>query len=1226
MHSTDGITWTAAAATEANSWRSVAYGNGKFVAVSSDGINRVMHSSDGITWTAAAAAESNSWRSVTYGNGKFVAVSTSGTNRVMHSSDQSSDETVATLTLTGNADDHQDADDVADITFTFNDTAFNNTPTANVTGQGSSGLGVDFDDYLEIAWAGDFTESTANDGSVTGTRTATLSGDTYTAAVTDGNPFTESTHYTVANVPAGMTAVLTKTSSTLATLTLTGNATSHADANDVANLTVTFLDGVFTTTPTASNVTNYTDATGQVDFADQPSIAYDASTFTEAVANDGSISTTVNITLTGDTFATVGALTGGGTDFTANNVPAGLTAAITTTSTTAGTLTLTGNATSHDDVDDIANLEIIWADAAFTNVAAANITNSTKSDFVVDFADQPSIAYTGAGFSEVTASNDGSVTGSIIATLTGDTFQDTDADDVLDETLELVLGNVPAGLTAVITLSAGDTVATLTFTGNATNHTNAFDVADITFAFQDGAFTNTTTASDVTNATGPASSSLGVDFGPPFIDYDASTFTEVVANDGSIATTVNITLTGDTFTTVGALTGGGTHFTANNVPAGLTAAITTTSTTAGTLTLTGNATAHADANDISNLEIIWADAAFTNVAAADITRSTKSDFVVDFEDNPLVELSADSADAEASGGNLPVILVNGTVINATTVDIADAGTGTATSGTDYAFTSPQTVTIPAGTYDGLAGTAVSITTLAIMDDSDVESDETINLTLSNATGDAIIGDADGDTSTDTAQTYTINNDDIAGATITIIDNLTGEDGDTGTFQIELTSEPTADVTIALSSDDTDEGTVGASITITPANWNNPAANVVTVTGVDDILADGLENYNIITGNVTSIDAFYDALDGTTIDDVAMQNQNDDLASSILLNLTDVTSGEDGSTATVQFSLAAQPDGGEDVTIPVSLDDSTEGTLNGVTEIVILNADWNTPANNEITITGVDDTDIDGDILYTFITGDPTSAHAGYNDLTAADIADPSLTNTDDDQLLVEFTDATASDVEADGGSISTLTVSGAVSTLSYMIDVADLGTGTATSGVDYGFSTPRTITIPAGDYTTPQTIATGGLTIYNESTVESDETIIFQVQNPNDEHLVVGDADGDATTNTAHTYTINDDDSVLGLSADSGSSGSSGSGAGGGGGGGADETPPTVFVPGPETVFIDFEIAKGDVCYFLGIRCWIWYIIAAIVILLIIYRIFLRGRIKAIFTGHRRRVREKIEK
>jgi hypothetical protein len=82
-----GETWTARSAAEANSWRSVAYGNGVFVAVSMDGTNRVMTSPDGVTWTARSAAEANAWWSVTYGNGMFVAVATDGANQVMTSTD-----------------------------------------------------------------------------------------------------------------------------------------------------------------------------------------------------------------------------------------------------------------------------------------------------------------------------------------------------------------------------------------------------------------------------------------------------------------------------------------------------------------------------------------------------------------------------------------------------------------------------------------------------------------------------------------------------------------------------------------------------------------------------------------------------------------------------------------------------------------------------------------------------------------------------------------------------------------------------------------------------------------------------------------------------------------------------------------------------------------------------------------------------------------------------------
>jgi hypothetical protein len=53
------------------------------------------------------------------------------------------------------------------------------------------------------------------------------------------------------------------------------------------------------------------------------------------------------------------------------------------------------------------------------------------------------------------------------------------------------------------------------------------------------------------------------------------------------------------------------------------------------------------------------------------------------------------------------------------------------------------------------------------------------------------------------------------------------------------------VTIALSSSDTTEGTVGpASLTFTTANWQTP--QTVTVTGADDALVDGPITYTIVT--------------------------------------------------------------------------------------------------------------------------------------------------------------------------------------------------------------------------------------------------------------------------------------------------------------------------------------------------------------------------------------------
>ena len=79
------------------------------------------------------------------------------------------------------------------------------------------------------------------------------------------------------------------------------------------------------------------------------------------------------------------------------------------------------------------------------------------------------------------------------------------------------------------------------------------------------------------------------------------------------------------------------------------------------------------------------------------------------------------------------------------------------------------------------------------------------------------------------------------------------------------------MTINLSSSDTTEGTVPASLTFTAANFS--VAQTVTVTGVDDALDDGNVAYTIAT-TVTSGDAIYAAINPA---DVGVTNTDNDAA-------------------------------------------------------------------------------------------------------------------------------------------------------------------------------------------------------------------------------------------------------------------------------------------------------------------------------------------------------------
>jgi hypothetical protein len=75
--STNGVTWVEHAV-PGGSWQSLAYGDGKWVALSSEGgADSVMTATNPTSWTTHPAP-SHQWSSLTYGGGRFVAVSFDG--------------------------------------------------------------------------------------------------------------------------------------------------------------------------------------------------------------------------------------------------------------------------------------------------------------------------------------------------------------------------------------------------------------------------------------------------------------------------------------------------------------------------------------------------------------------------------------------------------------------------------------------------------------------------------------------------------------------------------------------------------------------------------------------------------------------------------------------------------------------------------------------------------------------------------------------------------------------------------------------------------------------------------------------------------------------------------------------------------------------------------------------------------------------------------------------
>jgi hypothetical protein len=215
--------------------------------------------------------------------------------------------------------------------------------------------------------------------------------------------------------------------------------------------------------------------------------------------------------------------------------------------------------------------------------------------------------------------------------------------------------------------------------------------------------------------------------------------------------------------------------------------------------------------------------------------------------------------------------------------------------------------------------------------------------------------------------------------------VTTEAGGSATFTVVLSSEPTAGVTIPLSSNDTDEGTAApASLTFTAANWNQP--QTVTVTGVDDDLVDGDVGYTIMVGPAASGDPSYDGFDPA---DVSVTNSDDDSAGITVDPTTGLVTTEAGGSATFTVVLGSEPIA--NVTIPLSSNNTDEGTV-APASLIFTAANWNQPQT--VTVTGVDDDLVDGDIGYTVLVGPASSVDPTYDGLSAPGL---SVTNVDDDE-------------------------------------------------------------------------------------------------------------------------------------------------------------------------------------------------------------------------------------
>ena len=282
---------------------------------------------------------------------------------------------------------------------------------------------------------------------------------------------------------------------------------------------------------------------------------------------------------------------------------------------------------------------------------------------------------------------------------------------------------------------------------------------------------------------------------------------------------------------------------------------------------------------------------------------------------------------------------------------------------------------------------------------------------------------------------------------------TTEAGGTDTFTVMLNSQPTANVTISLTSSDLTEGTVApASLTFTPANWN--VAQTVTMTGVNDAFNDGDIGYSIVSAAAVSLDANYSGLNAA---DVAVTNTDNDTPG-ISVSAISGNTTEAGGTATFTVTLNSQPT--DDVTIGLASSDLTEGTLS-TGSLTFTNANWNLAQT--VTVAGVDDLLQDGDIGYSIVSAAAVSLDANYSGLNATNVA---VNNTDNDTPGISVSMISGNTIEAGGTATFTVTLN------SQPTD--DVTIGLASSDLTEGTLSTGSLTFTSANWNLAQSVTVTG--------------------------------------------------------------------------------------------------------------------------------------------------------
>ncbi len=387
-------------------------------------------------------------------------------------------------------------------------------------------------------------------------------------------------------------------------------------------------------------------------------------------------------------------------------------------------------------------------------------------------------------------------------------------------------------------------------------------------------------------------------------------------------------------------------------------------------------------SEIIDFDIITSDPAYTLL--------NPNDFLVDIVDNENAGFVLDtfSVTVDENGGTASVS-VELTAIPQTdvilTINSNDEGIVEVT---------PASLTITPTNWNNASSNQFTIT--GVNDNQIGDRQVQIDVAVDNASDSAFTG-----LSSQAVVATVIDNDSVGVLVTETGDSTIGVEGSNSLdiYRLVLSVQPTHDVNIVVDPEEQIQlngSGYGQPIQVifTPGNWNQ--AQVVEVETIDDSIQEG-NHTATISHLVSSTDTTFNAL---VMADIVVDITDNEVAGVVVTSNDNVTQ-ENGNIANVFFTLSSEPT--TEVTIPVILDDVSEGSLGGVSQITITPENWNNPTSNFVVISGVDDELDDGDVSYNLLTEAPTTSDPGYAALTDTDILDFGLVNEDDDVAGVEVT-------------------------------------------------------------------------------------------------------------------------------------------------------------------------------------------------------------------------------